>query len=912
LNTAELEQYMNAHCLSDQARLFIREARARDTVIDLQTHQTTNSIVLVYSKKMGGRHLPARSRTLLAAATRWHEFNDDVREYYVEPCQTPIETLDHDGVVRNRGQHTFRFLVLDSEPCLEDWREEGELLTIEHKDAERAVKVGRYWRDDTGIWHDRDAEAFCQRLGLRHRLRTSRNIPQRFLQNLRFLQDYMEDEAQPLAGETCTRIKEAVASESVTFSTLLGIEGFTADVLFTAIAQQIVYVNLFEDNLRDPEYLFVHRDRAQRDVFMALQRAENEFVPLPLPAVGLLRPGSQIKYGEQQWECVLATPGDKAEALFESRDGCQLVLPVDEGERLVLEQSTETERVELLACARRRTLFDLSSGAKEKAIRKLKAVRDGSGGFSSSTMARARRIVSESASTIDALIALAGRDSDKGCRAPRFPPVTENLAKEYIESNYNQPATDASAKKAYDKYQIACVEKSVPYMSYVTFLKRVAKFKNPLQRSGKRVAYRDGDIPLILDIREPVHGLLPHEVLYCDHTLLNLATSGPERQEWGKAWLSAGIDGHVPVARAMYLSYAAPSVMSVLMLLRDYVRRHGRLPRVIVVDGGKEFRTAAFTKFCSIFGIEIRYRAPGRPRGGTLIERMFGVTEDEFLSGLQGNTSQLKEARMTTASVQPNQFRTWTFPALYRALDNYLFRTRPEVVHPAIGMTPAAYEAYRMEQTGHRRSTLVAFDENLLLLTCPAPSRLYHKIYPGRGIWDSGHFYWHPEFSQLRGQKLEIRVEPWNENVLYAYSGRRWIVAIKRNVEPYHARTRYEVDQARREGNRLNRSAAARDQRSPKRARRLVESQDRLKFDDTTALKQQVMAALYGSMGMTCAMPLAGIVPALPAPAEEPASPASVSSNFVQDVSPMKSLRAPAVKPEAESMETPDEETAFI
>jgi hypothetical protein len=87
-------------------------------------------------------------------------------------------------------------------------------------------------------------------------------------------------------------------------------------------------------------------------------------------------------------------------------------------------------------------------------------------------MGRARRIVNESASTIEALIALAGRDADKGCRTPRFPPETANLAEKSIEKHFNQPATNASAKQTYDRYQLECIEGNVPYMSYVTFLSR--------------------------------------------------------------------------------------------------------------------------------------------------------------------------------------------------------------------------------------------------------------------------------------------------------------------------------------------------------------------------------------------------------------------------------------------------------
>lgn len=915
LNSAELEQYLNRHTLGDDGRRLIHDVRSRATVIDLQQRQGANSIVLIYSRKMGNRHIAAQSRTLLASAARWHEFDREVLEYYTEPHQVTIETRDEDGVVQNRAQHTFRFLVLGRDVVhLEDWREESDLITMERKDAARAIKVGRFFRDEKGCWHDRDAEKVCNDLGMVYRLRTSRNIPQRFLENIRFLQEYLDDRTAPMPQEVRARLRSAVAERSVTFQALISEHGFGADDLFVAIAQGAVYVDLFEDNLRDAEQLYLHRDQGQREVFVALRDSEQDQPLLPLPAVGMLEPGTTMEYGEKNWQMVLAASGDRPEALFESRDGHHLVLATDEAEKLVLEQGTQEQRNALIERGRRRTLFDLSSRAKEEAVRKLTAVRQGSGNYSRSTMRRTRRIVNESRSTIEALIALAGRHSDKGSRTPRFPKLSEELAQQAIEQHYNKPATETSGAKAYDQYLVKCVAIRLPYMSYVTFLKRLEVHADPLLRSGKRVAYRDSDIPLTLDIREPVHGLMPHEVLYCDHTLLNLATAGPQRQDWGKAWLSAGIDGHVPRVRAMYLSYAAPSSMSVLMLLRDYVRRHGRLPRMIVVDGGKEFRCAAFTKFCSIFGIEVRYRGPGRPRGGAPIERMFGVTEQEFLSGLEGNTTQLKEARLTTKSVQPNLFRIWTFPRLYRALEHYLFAVRPTVIHPAIGLTPADFEAFRLEQTGHRKHVSVAFDENLLLLSCPAPPQMMHKVYPHRGIWESGRFYWHSDLSRLSGKKLEIRVEPWCANVLYVYTERRWVVAVVRNVEPYRGRTRYEVEQARREEKRMNQAAAAHDRRSPQRARRMVEMLDPLNFSETVAYKQQVMAAVYAGVGMTTAMATAGIAPDLPLPPIETGQ-ARSNSDSARLIGPVSAgqLSNPLLEEDAsEDKEMHDEETAFI
>lgn len=45
---------------------------------------------------------------------------------------------------------------------------------------------------------------------------------------------------------------------------------------------------------------------------------------------------------------------------------------------------------------------------------------------------------------------------------------------------------------------------------------------------------------------------------------------------------------------AVYLTFDPPSYRSCMMVLRECVRRHARLPQIAVVDGGKEFQSTYF------------------------------------------------------------------------------------------------------------------------------------------------------------------------------------------------------------------------------------------------------------------------------------------------------------------------------
>lgn len=848
----EFEKYAAKLGLSGHKLTLVESIRDRVSDNSVDVRQRDNSIVYVTSKKMLGKQIKTRSRSLHASAVKWHEFNGAVHEYYTNVHTFDLVNCDENGRIRNRQLHTVQLLVLDDEPIFEDWREESDLVDMEKRDAERFIKMTRYYRDASGRWHDRIVEEKCAELGFTHRLRTSRDIPRIFLENMRMLDDFLDVRNPLLSSDTEARLREMVSREPVRYAEALDRDGLSADVILSAIATGIVYVDLSRSVLRDFDSLILFRDEGMSNVYECMSESQLPQQPLPLPRLGSLKLGMIVRFDDQEWEIIHERLDDHPEVLFRTREGHQLVKPRNEALQLVLAQADQQARREILEGEKRRSLADLSSNALKKAAAKIAAVRDGSSGFSKATLWRIRSAISKTNSITDALLAVAPRDADKGSRAPRLPPAVETLAKDIITKEYNVPNAP-SAQQVFDKYAVECGKTGLCPMSYVTFLRRVKDHRSIHDRHGKRVAYRDSDIPLILDIREPVHGLFPHEIIYIDHTQPNLMTAGPYGEDWEKVWISVAVDAHVPTPRALYISYDPPSAWSALMVMRDYVRRWGRLPRVVVVDGGKEFKAHAFQLFCKIFGIDIRYRGPGRPRGGAPVERMFGVSEQEFFTGLEGSSMQLKEARMTTKSTSPNQFRKWTFPALCRALDHYLFQVRPLDVHPRLGITPRQFEDSRLQQTGRRDHTSIEFDEDLLILTCPTPPRPQHRIYPHRGIWENGRYYWHSSFSKLGREVLDVRIEPWLAQIIYVYTGSRWEVATARDVEPLRGRTRYELNQAIREKERFARLQAARERRKPERATRLVETRDPLNFDETIAAKQRVMSDYYRSLGLSVA-----------------------------------------------------------
>src|SRR5690606_21935997 len=116
----------------------------------------------------------------------------------------------------------------------------------------------------------------------------------------------------------------------------------------------------------------------------------------------------------------------------------------------------------------------------------------------------------------------------------------------------------------------------------------------------------------------------------------------------GRPWLSLAVDAFSRRVVGFYLTFDPPSYVSVMMIMRDIVRRFQRLPEMIVVDNGRDLTSGAFQSFLQVMGVHLRLRPAGQPRAGAVMERLFGTAHSQFIHNLAGNTKATKQVRMTT------------------------------------------------------------------------------------------------------------------------------------------------------------------------------------------------------------------------------------------------------------------------
>jgi putative transposase len=303
----------------------------------------------------------------------------------------------------------------------------------------------------------------------------------------------------------------------------------------------------------------------------------------------------------------------------------------------------------------------------------------------------------------------------------------------------------------------------------------------------------------------------------------------------------------------MYLSYDAPSANTVLMILRDYVRRNGRLPDTIVLDNGAEFHSAALKRFCDLFRVNIRWRRRSKPRDSTLVERMLGVTETEVIAAQDGNTRCLKNPRMVSAEVHPGNFIRWTLPALHGSIEHFLFEIHPARVHPRFGVSPNDRESRLVVELGSREHVIVRYDEYFRLLTSPhSGSKPMRVVDRQRGVFVDGMHYWHECLSKAKPkEEVEVRVEMWCARVVYVCFRNDWVIAQARDGGRLDGRFRHEYEIAKRTENRERRTRAQQARRSSAGSHRKQELWIPERWDPR--LREQAVEAyhLYSRLGMT-------------------------------------------------------------
>jgi putative transposase len=269
----------------------------------------------------------------------------------------------------------------------------------------------------------------------------------------------------------------------------------------------------------------------------------------------------------------------------------------------------------------------------------------------------------------------------------------------------------------------------------------------------------------------------PFERAHIDHYQIDqhiVIASVKQRKITRRPWLTIARDEYTGAVVGMSLSFNSPSRVACVTVLRDIVRRYGRLPEAIVVDNGKEFGSVYFEAILARFGVSKQSRPPGAPRFGAPIETVFRRFKEEFLTSLPGSTSNDQRGRSVSRSHSGQATATWSILDAFESYEGYFWQYLNQF--PSHGNTHSPWEKLT---DGLRRFSCagikVEYDEQFVMASAiPIPRALI--LDKSRGIRYRDKWYVHPALFSLRQRaKVHAMWEPWDSQCIYALVDDRWI-----------------------------------------------------------------------------------------------------------------------------------------
>ena len=384
-------------------------------------------------------------------------------------------------------------------------------------------------------------------------------------------------------------------------------------------------------------------------------------------------------------------------------------------------------------------------------------------------------------SLIDADRNISGRNSKL---APEVKDFLEHFATSVRLSMPNE-----SMHQVYCEYcaQVKTAHPAFQPVSKQTFYDRMSKIAPELLgevKGGKRMSIAMS--PPTDPKHRHVVSSLPWMKASVDHCCVNifLVVFEDNAQFYvARPWLSLMIDVATSEVLAFAISFQPPSRRSCAKLIRECVRRHGKLPREIIVDHGSDFTSVYFRSLLAHYRVTHSLRPSCNPRAGSEVEGFFGEYKKQWLSQRPGFVPGLKTLRAIDGKKSPDKSAVLTIDDLYQELTKFLDWRSSKPRGASSKSTSVIYDE-RIAQFPFIPIG-VDYDDEFVLATCVEAGK--YKIDYQRGIHIKNLHYYCPELRELEGVKsrTEVRIDPENPYVVYVLINDKWHRAINTEYNAY-------------------------------------------------------------------------------------------------------------------------------
>jgi putative transposase len=822
--------------LSDRTRALIAEIRSQPPSRTPEGRRG-NVPVRFPSQKMGCM-LHVESRTVEYPVAFAAEDDDDVLEIYPQPPQIHLSYLGKKGQRLSHNHTPDLFLI---HPDGAEWVEckwERELQDLAEKSP------GRYHRDERGRWRCPPGEAYAARFGpnLSYRVCSSADINYFYHQNLINLADYMRDDRPPpaVADDVAAIVDELVRSRpGITIAELLdGDHGVDADDVNLLVLRRRIYVDRYAHLLTEPERVPLYPDEETARAYALMVEVPGDDLP-PLPHIVDVDVGTEVTWDAIPWTIVNV---GETEVTLVRESGKGMPISNEMFERLVKEGKivgvAAQVHARMTSEAWERFLAADRKDKREanKRWARLRPFIDGELPYSDKYLSRNEWRWLRAFRMAERLwrigyIGLLPQRSKMGNREPKMDPETREVLDDFILNVY-ETLKGMKRHAVYVRFRDKCKERGCPPITDRAFrdaVKRRPKAEQTEKREGSKAAYKYREWYWELDRTTPRHGDRAWEICHIDHTQLDVELKCSRTgRNLGKPWLTLLMDAKTRRVLAVIVTFDPPSYRSCMMVLRACVRRWGRLPQNIVVDGGPEFGSEYFDMLCAAFRITKWSRPFAQPHYGSVCERLFGTINTQFVHNLLGNTKVMKNVRQVTRAVNPKRHAVWTLARLYRRLLEYCHDVYDTADHTTLGQSPREEYARSLYQAGRRSHLLIPYDRDFLMWTMPTTDtgealvQDDHRVKINY-IWYTCDAFKHPEVVRT---KVQVVYDPQDAGAAYAYVRGRWEECRSEHYAVFHGKSEREIDAATQELRRRYRNHAANRDASGTRLAEFLESLD--------------------------------------------------------------------------------------
>ena len=806
MQSAEFDQWCHRLALSPTTREFLAHLRVSPPVRRVQGR--AQNVSGTYASRKMGMTIQFESHTVELWAIYTMEYDPQVLEYFDQPHTLTLTYPSPSGRTVT-ASHTPDFVVLRQDGVgFEEWKQEERLRTL------AVSHPGRYQRDVSGGWRCPPGEAAAAGLGLSYAVRSSTALQPAYIRNLIFLEDYFF--AHHVSPDTTAQILEAVSTTpGISLATLLQtLPHIGVDAVYALIARGGLYVDLWASPLKEHPQVRLYPDQTTAEAHVLLLASPSSApgggrsTPVAVSHLVALHANAPLLWDGRRWTLVnlghtmtTLLPEVGAPLQVDTRFFVHLV----ETQTITVPEHPQAAHLTTLSRDLHRRLAEAGPDALEVANRRFRLVeayQQHQQAFYEGTPPRTirdwlARFRDAEARWGCGYIGLLPNTKARGNRTPKAPEAARRLLDEAIATLYARPKQQP-AHAVYLAYQRTCLAAALQPLSERTFYRRLKAHAGPAltaTRHGTRAAYQEQPWYWELTPSTPRHGDRPWEIAHLDHTQLDIELVSSLGTALGRPWATFLVDAYARRVLACVLTFDPPSYRSAMMALRVCVRRHGRLPQTLVVDGGKEFHSRYFDSVLACYYCTKKTRPSAQPRYGTVVERLFGTTNTAFIYNLLGNTQAAKHPRLLTPAVAPKAQAVWQLPDLYAFVCEWAYDIYDQVEHPALGQSPREAWAVGLAYGGERAHRRIVYDAAFRLATLPSPPRGTARVHPGQGIKVHYLSYWHEVFRRpdVVRTVVPVRYDPFDISVAYAYVHERWVECVTPAYGQFHGHSEREL-----------------------------------------------------------------------------------------------------------------------